>query len=198
MSKKTKVTFSVDLDKDPDVIFEEIKLRIERELNRKGSSDKNAAFLSKLHEISNEHIDSSFKNTNDLIHALAEFATPKMRERIFDSSPTGRRKTISMNKELYEQISSLLSKPNSNKADIARKTGVSVVQVRKVAFGGYDRKYGNKSSLPTPAKELPPSPVTKTDEQVQLPLTPPKPLPSPIKKVRSVTRPPMRMSLKKP
>ena len=80
-----------------------------------------------------------------------------------------------MNKELYEQMCSLLSKPNSNKADIARKTGVSGT-VRKY-FGGYDRKYGNKPSLPTPAKELPPSPVTKTDEQVQLPLTPPKPHP---------------------
>ena len=54
-----------------------------------------------------------------------------------------------MNKELFEQIADLLSKPNPNKAEIARKTGVSVVQVRKVAFGGYDKKYGRKSSVKT-------------------------------------------------
>ena len=120
MSKKSKVTFSVDLDKDPDLIFEEIKLWIERELKKKGSGDKRSAFLSKLHEISNEHIKTSFKTSNDLIRALAEFASPKMRDRIFDSSPTGRRKTISMSQELYDQILSLLSKPKSNKADLLR------------------------------------------------------------------------------
>ena len=48
MNTKSKVTFSVDLNKDPDEIFEEIKLRIERELKRKGSGDKTSAFLAKV------------------------------------------------------------------------------------------------------------------------------------------------------
>ncbi len=200
MSKKSKVTFSVDLDKDPDLIFEEIKLWIERELKKKGSDDKSSAFLSKLHEISNEHIKTSFKTTNDLIRALAEFASPKMRDRIFDSSPTGRRKTISMSQELYDQIQSLLSKPKSNKADIARKTGVSVVQVRKVAFGGYDERYGKpkystsvltsvekegfsgQADLPLPQVESPRAPESQPDQDIS----------------RTVTRPPMRPVIKSP
>ena len=200
MSKKSKVTFRVDLDKDPDLIFEEIKLWIERELKKKGSGDKNSAFLSKLHEIANEHIKTSFKTTNDLIRALAEFASPKMRDRIFDSSPTGRRKTISMSQELYDQIQSLLSKPKSNKADIARKTGVSVVQVRKVAFGGYEGRYGKpkpsaavltsvgkevsslQTDLPLPKIESPPAPEKDPDQNIS----------------RSVTRPPVRPVVKSP
>ena len=199
MSKKSKVTFRVDLDKDPDLIFEEIKLWIERELKKKGSGDKNSAFLSKLHEIANEHIKTSFKTTNDLIRALAEFASPKMRDRIFDSSPTGRRKTISMSQELYDQILSLLSKPKSNKADIARKTGVSVVQVRKVAFGGYEKKYGKlkaTSAKPKPiAKKAPSGQADLPLSQMERPPVPAKPRP---KIQRSVTRPPMRPVVKTP
>ena len=199
MSKKSKVTFTVDLDKDPDLIYEEIKLWLERELKKKGSDDKSSAFLSKLHEICNEHIKANFKTTNDLIRALAEFASPKMRDRIFDSSPTGRRKTISMSQELYDQIQSLLSKPKSNKAEIARKTGVSVVQVRKVAFGGYEKKYGKGKATATKsssnAKKVP-------SGQTDLPLTPIGKPPVPVKprpKIqRSVTRPPMRLVAKTP
>ena len=200
MNKKSKVTFSVDLDKDPDIIFEEIKLWIERELNKKGSDDKSLAFLSKLHEISNEHIKTSFKTTNDLIRALAEFASPKMRDRIFDSSPTGRRKTISMSQELYDQIQSLLSEPKSNKADIARKTGVSVVQVRKVAFGGYEKKYGKSKHFSSVTTSV----AKKTSlRQTDLPLpqieTPPVPENQNTPRIsRTVTRPPMRPNIKSP
>lgn len=196
MSTKSKVTFSVDLNKDPDELFEEIKLRIEREIKRKGSGDRTSAFLEKLHEISNEHIDSDFSTTNDLIRALAPFASPAMKSRIMDSSPTGRRKTVSMNKELYEQICSLLAKPNPNKAAIARTTGVSVVQVRKIASGGYDKKYKG-TKLPEADKPGLPLPQLKPTPRPKLPLSPPKP-PAPglrpvLKKDRSVTRPPMRM-----
>jgi hypothetical protein len=195
MSTKSKVTFSVDLNKDPDELFEEIKLRIEREIKRKGSGDRTSAFLEKLHEISNEHIDSDFSTTNDLIRALAPFASPAMKSRIMESSPTGRRKTVSMNKELYEQICSLLAKPNPNKAAIARKTGVSVVQVRKIASGGYDKKY-NKSKLSL-AKP------TGKNEQAKLKLsTPPSPVaqrPSNIsQRTASVTQPPIKVPVKSP
>ncbi len=196
MKSKSNVTFSVDLDKDPDLIFQEIKLRIERELKRKGSTDKQAAFLSKLHEISNEHTDSSFRSTNDLIRALAEFASPKMKARIQDSSPTGRRKTISMNPELFDQISGLLAKPGANKAKIARQTGVSVVQVRKVAFGGYDGKFDDGSKQSGKKKPKLPA-MAKVEKQSALPLSPPSPLPRPpLGKTRSVTRPPLRFPLK--
>jgi len=188
MSKKSRITFSVDLDKDPDLIFEEIKLRIERELKRKGSSDKQAALLSVMHEVCNEHTGSDFASTNDLIRALADFASPKMKARILDSSPTGRRKTISMNQEMFDQITSLLALPDANKAAIARKTGVSVVQVRKVAFGGYDKKYG-KGKKVTLTPKLPEERTTP-----RLPIQPPKPpLQNLIRKERSVTRPPMRL-----
>ncbi|MDG1138428.1 MAG: hypothetical protein P8N49_02780 [Opitutales bacterium] len=194
MNTKSKVTFSVDLNKDPDQIFEEIKLRIERELKRKGSGDITSAFLEKLHEICNEHVSSDFQTTNDLIRGLAPFASPAMKDRILDSSPTGRRKTISMDKELYDQICELLAKPDSNKAAIARKTGASVVQVRKIATGGYDKKYKGLK-LPKVENSTPAQP--KLTSKPKLPLTPPKP-PSPsfrpvIKKDRSVTRPPMRL-----
>ena len=102
------------------------------ELKRKGSSDKNAAFLSKLHEISNEHVDSNFKNTNDLISALADFASPAMKDRILDSSPSGRRKTISMNKELFEQIADLLSKPIPIKLRLPEKQVSASSKYRKL------------------------------------------------------------------
>ena len=51
-----------------------------------------------------------------------------------------------MNKEIFDEIKDLLAQPNPNKAAIARQTGVSVVQVRKVATGGYDNKFGGESS----------------------------------------------------
>ena len=195
MSTKSKVTFSVDLNKDPDELFEEIKLRIEREMKRKGSADRTCAFLEKLHEISNEHTGSTFESTNDLIRALADFASPAMKSRVLDSSPTGRRKTISMNKELYEQICAQLAKPNPNKAAIARKTGVSVVQVRKIASGGYDKKYDKT--------QLPQSNPTRKNEQAKLKLgTPPTSVvqqPSTIspQSIR-VTQPPFKVPVKSP
>ena len=51
-----------------------------------------------------------------------------------------------MSKEIYQKIKTLLSEPNPNKAAIAREVGVSVVQVRKVAVGGYEKKFGTSNS----------------------------------------------------
>ena len=72
-----------------------------------------------------------------------------------------------MNKELFEQISKLLNVKNPNKAKIARQTGVSVVQVRKIASGGYDKKFGSKSRASRPVDP----PVQ--DVQSDLPIQPP-------------------------
>ena len=49
--------------------------------------------------------------------------------------------------EIYQKIKTLLSEPNPNKAAIAREVGVSVVQVRKVAVGGYEKKFGASTHL---------------------------------------------------
>ena len=95
-----------------------------------------------MHEVVNKEIGTDLKNINALIRALTKYASPSVRDKIESTTPSGRRKTISMNKDIYDEIQTLLSKPNPNKAAIARETGVSVVQVRKVADGGYDKKFG--------------------------------------------------------
>jgi hypothetical protein len=65
-----------------------------------------------------------------------------------------------MNKNVYDEVKKLLSEPNPNKAAIARQTGVSVVQVRKVADGGFDEKFGDSAKTTitsnTSPKPLPP------------------------------------------
>jgi hypothetical protein len=142
----TKLTFDVDFNKDPEEILKEIQERAKAEVAKRESKIKYASFLSKLHEKVNEEIGTEFKSINDLIRALTQFANPKLKEKI-SSSETGRRVTISMTSELFHEIKSKLSLPNPNKAAIARETGASVVQVRKVASGGYDQKFaGEKSS----------------------------------------------------
>jgi len=142
----TKLTFDVDFNKDPEEILKEIQERAKAEVAKRESKIKYASFLSKLHEKVNEEIGTEFKSINDLIRALTQFANPKLKEKI-SSSETGRRVTISMTSELFHEIKSKLSLPNPNKAAIARETGASVVQVRKVASGGYDKKFvGEKSS----------------------------------------------------
>ena len=64
-----------------------------------------------------------------------------------------------MSKDAYDEIKKLLAQPNPNKAAIARQTGVSVVQVRKVADGGFDKKFGGDASS-TPKKPI--APIEKT------------------------------------
>jgi len=137
----TKLTFDVDFTKDPEEILQEIQERAKAEVAKRESKIKSAAFLSNLHEKVNQEIGTDFKTANDLIRALTAYANPKLRDKISSTSPTGRRITVSMNRELYEEIRSKLAKPNSNKAAIARETGASVVQVRKVASGGFDEKF---------------------------------------------------------
>ena len=138
----TKISFDVDFNQDPDKILQEIQQRAEAEVAKREAKDKEKNYLSKLHEVVNKEIGSEFKNINALIRALTKYASPSVRDKIENTSPSGRRKTISMNKEIYDQIQTLLARPNPNKAAIARETGVSVVQVRKVADGGYNSKFG--------------------------------------------------------
>ena len=147
----TKISFDVDFNQDPDKILQEIQKRAEAEVAKREAKDKEKHYLSKLHEVVNKEIGSDFKNINALIRALTKYASPSVRNKIDSTTPSGRRKTISMNKEIYDQIQTLLARPNPNKAAIARETGVSVVQVRKVAEGGYDEKYGKILSSAKPS-----------------------------------------------
>ena len=168
----TKLTFDVDFNKDPEEILKEIQERAKAEVAKRESKIKYAAFLSKLHEKVNEEIGTEFKSINDLIRALTQFANPKLKEKI-SSSETGRRVTISMTGELFREIKSKLALPNPNKAAIARETGASVVQVRKVASGGYDQKFSEAKSS---TLSTPPSSVSSSLPKADLPSAP---LPSP-------------------
>ena len=124
----------------------------EAEVEKRENKERNAAFLSKLHETVNEKIGTDFKSVSDLIKALTPFATPSLRDKLSGTTASGRRKTISMTKEIYDEVKSL-SEANPNKAAIARKTGISVVQVRKVAEGGFDSKFDGVSA-PAELKRL--------------------------------------------
>ena len=161
----TKLTFDVDFNKDPEEILREIQERAKAEVAKRELKLKSASFLSKLHEKVNEEIGTDYKSINDLIRALTQFANPKLKDKISSTSSSGRRVTVSMNRDLFEEIKSKLSQPNPNKAAIARETGLSVVQVRKVASGGYDSKFSSESSSrPTDQGELKSSSVTDSTQ----------------------------------
>ena len=145
----TKLTFDVDFNKDPEEILKEIQERAKAEVAKRESKIKYAAFLSKLHQKVNDEIGTDFKSINDLIRALTQFANPKLKEKV-SSSASGRRVTVSMSHELFNEIKNKLSLPNPNKAAIARETGASVVQVRKVASGGYDQKFASAPPTSSP------------------------------------------------
>ena len=166
----TKISFDVDFSQDPEKILQEIQKRAEAEVAKREAKDKEANYLSKLHEIVNKEIGSNFKNVNALIRALTKYATPSVRDKIISTSPTGRRKTVSMEKDTYDHIQTLLAKPNPNKAAIARETGVSVVQVRKVADGGYDQKFGG---VTTSGKIPPVEKAEPAEEELPPPSLPP-------------------------
>ena len=139
----TKLTFDVDFTKDPEEILKEIQERAREEVAKRESKEKAHAYLTRLHEVVNKEIGTSYKSLSDLIRALSTYTKGgAVRDKVAKTSPSGRRITISMNQEIYEKIKSLIAQPNPNKAAIARETGVSVVQVRKVAAGGYDNKFG--------------------------------------------------------
>ena len=142
----TKLTFDIDFNKDPEEILREIQERAKAEVAKLESKEKNKLYLSNLHKRVNEDIGTKFASINDLIRALSSHANPKSRSSAPTQSPTGRRVTVSMDQEIFQEIKSKLAQPNPNKAAIARETGVSVVQVRKVAKGGYDKKFGSGSS----------------------------------------------------
>ena len=103
----TKISFDVDFNQDPDKILQEIQQRAEAEVAKREAKDKEKNYLSKLHEVVNKEIGSEFKNINALIRALTKYASPSVRDKIENTSPSGRRKTISMNKEIYDQIQTL-------------------------------------------------------------------------------------------
>lgn len=150
----TKISFDVDFSKDSENILQEIQERAKAEVEKRDNKVKSSAYLSTLHEKVNEELKTDYKSVTDLIRALTPFASSSLKDKISSTSPTGRRKTVSMNKETYDLITDLLSNPKPelrrqdlkpNQTAIARETGVSVVQVRKVATGGYDKKFGGKS-----------------------------------------------------
>jgi len=63
----TKISFDVDFSQDPEKILQEIQKRAEAEVAKREAKDKEANFLSKLHELVNKEIGSDFKNINALI-----------------------------------------------------------------------------------------------------------------------------------
>ena len=142
----TKLTFDIDFNKDPEEILREIQERAKEEVAKRESKEKTKIYLSNLHKKVNDDLGTKYASINDLIRALSAHSNPKNRSKTSAVSSTGRRITISMNKEIFDEIKDLLAQPNPNKAAIARQTGVSVVQVRKVATGGYDIKFGGESS----------------------------------------------------
>ena len=170
----TKISFDVDFSKDPEKILQEIQERAKAEVEKRENKERNAAYLSKLHENVNEKIGTDFKSVSDLIKALTPFAAPSLRDKLLGTTASGRRKTVSMTKEIYLEVKKLLSESNPNKAAIARKTGISVVQVRKVAEGGFDSKFdGNAPSkpekVPPPSFSSEPTVVEEVKEEIPLP-----------------------------
>lgn len=103
-----------------------------------------------------------------------------------------------MSEEIYQKIKTLLSEPNPNKAAIAREVGVSVVRVRKVAVGGYEKKFGRSNSSVSKLEKnnKDKKPLLSTEGQSTLPLQNAKESIS--KTSSSVTRPPMKTAIKSP
>jgi hypothetical protein len=185
----TKISFDIDFSKDPEQILKEIQERAKAEVEKRESKERNAAYLSKLHESVNEKIGTEFNTVSDLIRALTPFAAPALRDKLSGTTASGRRKTISMNKAIFEEIKKLLTESDPNKAAIARKTGVSVVQVRKVAEGGFDSRYigsgssSGSSSKPKDSPSIPsfaPPPIIEEQkiEQTDVKEMSPPPAPS--------------------
>jgi hypothetical protein len=165
----TKISFDVDFSEDPEKILQQIQDRAKAEVDKRESKERVSAYLSRLHEKVNNDINTEFKSTTDLIRGLTPFASPALKDKLSATSPTGRRKTISMDKETYDNIKDLLDQPSPNKAAIGRETGVSVVQVRKVASGGYDDKFGagapSAPSEESPIEEEADSPAEEAEEK---------------------------------
>ena len=191
----TKISFDLDFNKDSETLLREIQDQAKAEVEKREGKERAKAYLSNLHESVNEKIGTSYNSVTELVRALAEHASPAMRERISGSTVIagGRRKTISMNRELYEQIREALAKPSPNKAAIARNSNVSVVQVRKVADGGYDEKFEGTSvesvasdskpvelpSIDIPFSEPEVETLAALPESAEIDLPPPAEIPEP-------------------
>jgi len=176
----TKLTFDVDFSEDPEKILKQIQDRAKAEVEKRESKDKVSAYLSKLHEKVNEDISSEYKSTTDLIKALTPFASPALKDKLSSTSASGRRKTISMDKATFDKIKELLTESNPNKAAIGRETGVSVVQVRKVASGGYDKKFeGDDSTVVTKKEEASAPEAPSFEDETPAPPEPAPDLPEP-------------------
>jgi len=173
----TKLTFDIDFNKDPEEILREIQERAKEEVAKRESKEKTKIYLSNLHKRVNEDLGTKYASINDLIRALSSYANPKSRSKTQATSPSGRRITISMNKEIFDEIKDLLAQPNPNKAAIARQTGVSVVQVRKVATGGYDKKFEGESSLDKSSTSPAPKPTSDSVSLQEKPASPSLDLP---------------------
>ena len=187
----SKITFNIDHAQSYSEALEEFEKIYKNELDKNEKRQKKDSFLSNLHKLVNSKLNTNFKSTNCLIQALSPFASSSFREKLSKTTSSGRRKTISMNKEIFFSIKKLLSKASPNKAAIAREVGVSVVQVRKVATGGYDKKYGSNAPISVKSKESSPhkKAATKT-----FPLSPSTPEidKTQSKSSNNLTRPPLR------
>jgi hypothetical protein len=106
----TKLTFDVDFNKDPEEILRDIQERAKAEVAKRESKEKTKFYLTSLHKRVNEDLGTKYASINDLIRALTSYANPKGRAKVA-ISPTGRRVTISMNKEIFDEIKSLLAQP---------------------------------------------------------------------------------------
>jgi len=147
----TKISIDVDFNKDPEVILREIQEKAKSEVQRREKKERAAAHLEILHNKVNEDVGTSYNNVNELIRALALYATPSLRGRILGTTTSGRRKTVTMSEELYGKIKASLAESENTKAEIAREHGVSPTQVTKVERGGYDAKYGGKMIPESPS-----------------------------------------------
>ena len=145
----TKISIDVDFNKDPEAILRDIQEKAKSEVAKREKKELITAHLEKLHLKVNEAIGTSYGNANDLIRALAHYATPSLRDQILGVTSSGRRKTITMTQEIYEGVKAGLEQGDLSKTQLARNLGVSTAQVRKVEKGGYDQKFGGGGTSPS-------------------------------------------------
>ena len=86
----TKISFDLDFTKDSETLLKEIQDRARSEVEKRESKALANAYLATLHETANQKIGTSYKNVSELIRALAEHASPVIRERIAGTAPSGR------------------------------------------------------------------------------------------------------------
>ena len=193
-----KITLKIDPSSSYDKALEEFNNTYQKEVEKKIKNDKISSFLCDLHNHVNSKLNTNFANTNSLIQALIPFASSTFKEK-FQNSGSGRRKTVSMNKEIFLSIKNLLSQPSPNKAEIGRQVGVSVVQVRKVADGGYDKKFLPSTNDPIVAeKESGEISIDSINETFPIAPSPSTTQKTQVLETNNLTRPPMKLQPKSP